>query len=82
MTTRLVRIGNSRGIRIPRAFLEHCRAGDRVKLEMRRRELVIRPRLVRKMGRLETDVQTQVLDVLARIFAAGVAADKTNGGKR
>ena len=43
MKTQLVQIGDSRGIRIPTAFLEHCRLDDQVELELRRDHLVIRP---------------------------------------
>ena len=43
MKTQLVQIGDSRGICIPTAFLEHCRLDDQVELELRRDHLVIRP---------------------------------------
>ena len=35
MKTALVQIGNSRGIRIPKAFLEQCQFRDEVDLEIR-----------------------------------------------
>jgi antitoxin MazE len=41
--TRLVRIGNSQGIRLPKAVLEQCGLRDAVELEPRDGELVIRP---------------------------------------
>ena len=43
MKTTLVQIGDSRGIRIPRAFLEQCHLDDQVELELRHDHLVIRP---------------------------------------
>jgi len=42
MKTTIVRIGNSRGIRIPKPVLEHCELQDEVDMEVRGRELVIR----------------------------------------
>lgn len=43
MKTNIVQIGNSRGIRIPKALLEQCQLQDAVELEMRDDHLVIRP---------------------------------------
>lgn len=43
MRASVVRIGNSRGIRIPKAVLKQCRLGSTVELEMRRDHLVVRP---------------------------------------
>ena len=43
MKTALVQIGNSRGIRIPRAFLEQCHLQDVVELEHHGDHLIIRP---------------------------------------
>ena len=42
MKTSLVRIGNSRGIRIPKALLEQCHLRDEVELEVQDKHLVIR----------------------------------------
>lgn len=42
MKTALIRIGNSRGVRIPKAFLEECRLQDEVDLEVQHDHLVIR----------------------------------------
>ena len=42
MKTTIVRIGNSRGIRIPKPVLEQCELQDEVDMEVRGRELVIR----------------------------------------
>jgi antitoxin MazE len=43
MRTTLVRIGNSRGIRIPKVLLEQCHLEGAVLLEVERDRLVIRP---------------------------------------
>lgn len=40
--TRLVRIGNSQGIRIPRAVVEQAGLQGPLELEVRRRQLVVR----------------------------------------
>jgi antitoxin MazE len=42
MKTNIVRIGNSRGIRIPKTLLEQCSLGETVELEVKRDRLVIR----------------------------------------
>ncbi len=43
MLTKLVPIGNSRGIRIPKAMLEHCGFGDEVELQAKNGALILRP---------------------------------------
>jgi len=43
MKTNIVRIGNSRGIRIPKTLLKQCRLGEAVELEVEKDRLVIRP---------------------------------------
>lgn len=43
MKTRLIRIGNSRGIRIPKAFLDQCDLKETVELEAQDGCLTIRP---------------------------------------
>ena len=43
MKTALVQIGNSHGIRIPKAFLEQCQLRDTVELELQDDHLIIRP---------------------------------------
>lgn len=43
MKTNLVRVGNSRGIRIPKVFLEQCHLQDEVEVEVRDNHLEIRP---------------------------------------
>ncbi len=42
MKTAIVRIGNSRGIRIPKPILEQCRLRDEVEMEVRGDCLIIR----------------------------------------
>ncbi|HEX6288265.1 MAG TPA: AbrB/MazE/SpoVT family DNA-binding domain-containing protein [Herpetosiphonaceae bacterium] len=41
--TRIVRIGNSQGVRIPRLFLEQMQLGEEVELELQSDQIVIRP---------------------------------------
>jgi antitoxin MazE len=43
MKTTIVRIGNSRGIRIPKAVPEQCHLKDEVELEVRYDHLAVRP---------------------------------------
>jgi antitoxin MazE len=42
MKTKIIRIGNSQGIRIPKPLLEQTGLGEEVELEVRADELVIR----------------------------------------
>jgi antitoxin MazE len=39
----LIRIGNSRGVRIPKPVIEQCGLGERVELRVENRRLVISP---------------------------------------
>jgi antitoxin MazE len=43
LQTRIVRIGNSQGIRIPKPLLEQAGIGDRVELEVHDGAITIRP---------------------------------------
>ena len=43
MRTTVIRIGNSRGVRIPKALLDQCRLKDEVELEPQEDGLLIRP---------------------------------------
>lgn len=43
MKTRLIRIGNSRGVRIPKALVEQCGLGEEVELTVAGRTLVVAP---------------------------------------
>jgi antitoxin MazE len=40
---RLVRIGNSRGVRLPKPLIEHAGLADEVELDVREGAIVIRP---------------------------------------
>jgi antitoxin MazE len=44
MVAKIVKIGNSRGIRIPKILLEQSGLHDEVELEVRKNQLVIKPR--------------------------------------
>lgn len=50
MKTGLVHIGNSRGVRIPKALIEQCRLGDTVDLRVDRDCLVISPQRRPRQG--------------------------------
>ena len=50
MKTSVVRIGNSRGIRIPKILLEQCRIGAEVELEVQDGRLVIHPLTASREG--------------------------------
>ena len=41
--TRLVRIGNSQGVRIPKAVLQQLKLTDTIELEVRDDQLIVRP---------------------------------------
>lgn len=41
--TRIVKIGNSRGIRIPKVLLDQAALGDDVEIEAQRDQLIVRP---------------------------------------
>ena len=43
MKTRIIRIGNSQGIRIPKLYLQQTGLGEEVELEVQDSEIVIRP---------------------------------------
>ena len=50
MRTRIVKIGNSQGIRIPKPILEQIGAGAEVELEVQDNQIVIRPSANRRQG--------------------------------
>jgi len=50
MKTELVHIGNSRGIRIPKPFIEQCGFGDKVDLRVENECLIISPERAAKHG--------------------------------
>jgi antitoxin MazE len=43
MKTQIIKIGNSKGIRIPQALLEQCHLDGKVELEAQLGQLVVRP---------------------------------------
>ena len=47
---RIIKIGNSRGIRIPKVLLEQAELGDEVEMEVQDGNLVIRPSRGRRHG--------------------------------
>lgn len=49
-TTRIVRIGNSRGIRVPKGLLEHAQLPEEVELQAERGRLVVRAARARRAG--------------------------------
>ena len=43
MKASIIRIGNSRGIRLPKPLIDQCGFKDEVEVEVRNHELVLRP---------------------------------------
>ncbi len=43
MKSQLIRIGNSRGVRLPKAVIEQIGLGDEIELDVRKDEVAIRP---------------------------------------
>ena len=43
MKTRIIKIGNSRGIRIPKVLLEQSGLSEEVELEVQGRQIILRP---------------------------------------
>jgi antitoxin MazE len=54
MRTELVRIGNSRGIRIPKPIIEQCGFGEQVELRVENHRLIVSPQRVPRQGWEET----------------------------
>lgn len=50
MKTRIIQIGNSRGVRIPKALLEQSGINGEVQLEVQRGQIVIRPARKARQG--------------------------------
>lgn len=50
MKTRIIRIGNSQGVRIPKLYLEQSRLGEEVVLEIQNNEIVIRSARLPRQG--------------------------------
>ncbi len=51
---KVTRVGNSRGIRLPAAILRRYRIGDRILMEQRPDEIVLRPQREGKLSWAET----------------------------
>ena len=50
MKTRIVKIGNSQGIRIPKLFLEQTNLGEEVELDVQDDHIIIRPASYPRQG--------------------------------
>jgi len=50
MKTRIIRIGNSQGIRIPKLYLQQTGLGEEVELEVKDSEIVIRSTVHPRQG--------------------------------
>jgi antitoxin MazE len=50
MKARIIRIGNSQGVRIPKSLLEQSHLTDEVRIEARENEIVIRPARLPRQG--------------------------------
>jgi antitoxin MazE len=50
MKARIIRIGNSRGVRIPKSLLEQSHLTDEVRIEARENEIVISPVRLPRQG--------------------------------
>jgi antitoxin MazE len=50
MRTELVRIGNSRGIRIPKLIIEQCGFGEKVELRVENHRLIVSPQRAPRQG--------------------------------
>jgi len=50
MRARIIKIGNSQGIRIPKIFLEQTRLGEEVELEVEDNQIVIRSAAYPRQG--------------------------------
>lgn len=43
MKTDVIRIGNSKGVRLPATILKQCGIGKKVEIEVRNNEIILRP---------------------------------------
>ncbi|HAO20477.1 MAG: MazE family transcriptional regulator [Desulfobacteraceae bacterium IS3] len=50
MKTQIVKIGNSHGVRIPKIFLKETDIGTDVEMEVRNRQIIIRPAKYPRQG--------------------------------
>jgi antitoxin component of MazEF toxin-antitoxin module len=76
MKTRLIKIGNSQGIRIPKLLREQIHLGEEAEIEIEKGQIVLdqlrtvdKVRLVRQLGQISRQTQAEVLRVLAEMFA-------------
>jgi mRNA-degrading endonuclease toxin of MazEF toxin-antitoxin module len=76
--SKVVKIGNSRGIGIPRTVLEQAGLTDRVNCQFEgtsghivldQIRTVDKSRLVKKLGKIPDDTQCEVLAVLSEMFS-------------
>jgi antitoxin MazE len=74
MKAELVRIGNARGIRIPKSIIEHCGFGDCVDLRVENGHLVITPLRPPREGWEQAFLAAELSsheDLTAEVQAAG-----------
>ncbi len=76
MKTRITKIGNSQGIRIPKLLREQVHLGEEAEIEIEKGQIVVdqlrtvdKVRLVRQLGQISRQTQAEVLRVLAEMFA-------------
>jgi antitoxin MazE len=50
MTVDVIRIGNSRGIRIPKTLIDQCGLGDKVELRVEKGRLIVAPQRQPRQG--------------------------------
>ena len=50
MKTRIIKIGNSQGVRIPKLFLEQSRLQDEVEMEAQGNQIILRSATVPRQG--------------------------------
>lgn len=73
MKTALVRIGNSRGIRIPKPLIEQCSLGNTVKLRLENERIIISPQHPPREGWVKQlqSARTSVADELLLDIGTG-----------
>lgn len=72
MKVELVRIGNSRGIRIPKPLIEQCGFGDTVEVHVEQNRLVIAPDRVPRQGWRESFIAAGAMAEQDRLLLDGV----------
>ena len=74
--TKIVKIGNSQGVRIPKALLEQANLGEEVELEVQEGQVIVRPSVAPRakweqaFARMATEGEDELLegDVLESEF--------------